>query len=142
MTSDGEKTCRLCGETKPIDQYHPHRTTRDRTRNECRDCHNANRGRAATKHRGGYDRVPTFDVASETWMDDAACKSVDTNVFFPVKGAPHIVAAKAAAAKAICARCSVAAECLAYAEKTHVPFGIFGGLTDNERRKRRRGAAA
>jgi WhiB family redox-sensing transcriptional regulator len=48
------------------------------------------------------------------------------------------MAAETARAKAVCARCPVAADCLAYAEKTHVQFGIWGGLTENDRRKLRK----
>ena len=66
-----------------------------------------------------------------------ACRGVDTNIFFPSRYDDN-----GQAAKAICARCPVIDECLAYA--LSLPFepldGIWGGLSKNERRqlKRRR----
>jgi WhiB family redox-sensing transcriptional regulator len=144
-----EKTCRVCGETKPIDEFHPHNSTRDGTRSSCRTCHNAERRGYDPPTRGVKARakLATFDVANETWMDRAACRTKATdpdevranvNRFFPSKSAPPQRAAQIAAAKQVCADCPVKTECLAYAEKTHVQFGIFGGLTETDRRKHRR----
>jgi len=60
---------------------------------------------------------------------DAACKGADTAVFFPVSenGGTE--------AKAICASCPVAAQCLEYAIETHQPDGVWGGLTAVERHR-------
>jgi hypothetical protein len=141
-----EKECRDCGETKPLDQYRPH-SHRNGEQNICRTCENDmrhDRGKGGVK---GRQKLATFEANPEAWMQQAAClypgkdvpgvrASVDR--FFTKKGAPPTVAAQVAAAKAICARCPVTAECLAYAEKTHVQFGIFGGLTETDRRKARK----
>ncbi|MBV8980855.1 MAG: WhiB family transcriptional regulator [Acidimicrobiia bacterium] len=55
--------------------------------------------------------------------------------FFPVRGE------EARPAKAICARCLVKDQCLAYALDNGDKFGIWGGLSERERRRLRRSAA-
>jgi WhiB family redox-sensing transcriptional regulator len=60
---------------------------------------------------------------------DALCKSADTSVFFPVSDT------FAGEAKAICAACPVAEECLEYAIATRQPDGVWGGLTSVERHR-------
>jgi WhiB family redox-sensing transcriptional regulator len=71
-------------------------------------------------------------VAQRSWRDRAACRSADPELFFPVgDDGPALV--QIAAAKAICARCPVVAECLSFA-LVAVPEGIAGGLTVEERR--------
>ncbi|TNC24637.1 WhiB family transcriptional regulator [Amycolatopsis alkalitolerans] len=68
------------------------------------------------------------------WQERAACRDEDPELFFPVSemgpGARQV-----ARAKAVCARCPVRAECLEYALDTGLDHGIFGGMTDTERRK-------
>lgn len=67
------------------------------------------------------------------WTRDALCSQTDPEAFFPEKGQPT------RRAKAICARCQVRAECLAYALKNRERFGIWGGLSAMERRALERG---
>jgi WhiB family transcriptional regulator, redox-sensing transcriptional regulator len=62
------------------------------------------------------------------WRSRAACKTADPDLFFPEIGG------NAAAARAICAACPVAAECLAYAVSVPERHGVFGGLSEEERR--------
>jgi WhiB family redox-sensing transcriptional regulator len=74
-------------------------------------------------------------VADRNWRDRAACRSEDPELFFPVgDDGPALV--QVAQAKAVCARCPVAAKCLSFALEA-LPEGIAGGLTVDERRKRR-----
>ncbi len=78
-------------------------------------------------------------MISKSWADDAACHepSIDPELFFPVSdSAPP--ATELAAAKAICAHCQVAAECLDWALRAGEPAGIWGGTTPDERRLLRR----
>lgn len=76
-----------------------------------------------------------FDVKFSPWRDLAACLEVGDEVdFFP---APEDVAA-IAKAKAVCASCPVAAECLTWAVETNQSEGIWGGHTPKERRSIRR----
>jgi WhiB family redox-sensing transcriptional regulator len=66
------------------------------------------------------------------WQDDANCKGANADLFFPERGA------STRAAKAICRECRVRAECLEFAIETGEKFGIWGGMSERERRKVRR----
>ncbi|HVL28940.1 MAG TPA: WhiB family transcriptional regulator [Acidimicrobiales bacterium] len=73
------------------------------------------------------------------WRDQAACRGLDTDVFFPLTDE------EAGEAKAVCATCPVRELCLEYALVTRQDDGVWGGLTETERRRlrrRRREAAA
>lgn len=79
------------------------------------------------------------------WMDQALCAQVDPDLFFELATSRYEMANQAdrvSAAKAICARCPVSAECLELALAGDERYGIWGGLTERERRqvKRRRSA--
>lgn len=64
-----------------------------------------------------------------SWQDGALCAQTDPEVFFPEKGgSPRD-------AKKICASCDVRSECLEYALVTNERFGVWGGLSERERRK-------
>lgn len=72
-------------------------------------------------------------MANEEWWHSAACRDEDPELFFPVSNmGPG--AQQTARAKAVCARCPVRAECLSYALENGLDHGIFGGLTEHERR--------
>lgn len=71
---------------------------------------------------------------TEGWREDAACGGFDSALFFPAGEEDSL----AAAAKAICASCSVAEECLQYAIATNQSEGVWGGMTGAERRRLRR----
>lgn len=66
--------------------------------------------------------------APEPWMADAVCRETDPDLWFPELGST------AKAAKRICGRCPVAAECLAYAIE-HQEMGIWGGTSEKQRRR-------
>jgi WhiB family transcriptional regulator, redox-sensing transcriptional regulator len=67
------------------------------------------------------------------WAKSAACLGAEPEVFFPV-GSGGIALTEAAAAKAICSRCPVIVDCREYAESSRQPFGVWGGLDEDERR--------
>lgn len=71
---------------------------------------------------------------TSSWRDDAACRDMDLDLWFPATGESH----KAAEAKAICATCPVAVDCLAEAKAAHIRCGIWGGKTLDERQRSRR----
>lgn len=75
----------------------------------------------------------------EDWTSLAACREpgVDPEWFFPV-GETGPARRDVMAAKAVCARCPVARDCLAWALRTGEPAGIWGGTTPDERRTMRR----
>lgn len=69
-------------------------------------------------------------LAALEWQRDAACAEHRDDVdFFPERG----VSTKAA--KAVCASCLVRAECLDYALELGLKHGIWGGLSERERRR-------
>lgn len=71
------------------------------------------------------------------WRHDAACRDVDPDIFFPV-GSTGPALAQVEAAKAICEACKVQRECLDWAIETAQDSGVWGGLTEEERRTVRR----
>jgi len=66
------------------------------------------------------------------WQDFANCKGADPDLFFPERGA------STRTAKSICRECSVRVECLEFAIVSSEKFGIWGGLSERERRKIRK----
>ena len=66
-----------------------------------------------------------------SWRDDAVCVGVDPDLFFPAGGASR-------EAKAVCRTCPVRVECLEHAMRVPEKFGIWGGLSEKERRRLRR----
>jgi hypothetical protein len=66
------------------------------------------------------------------WTARAQCAETDPELFFPPKGDP------ATAARAICRRCPVREDCLAYALDAGEEYGIWGGLDPAERNNLRR----
>lgn len=68
------------------------------------------------------------------WGDLAACRGEDSELFFPISEVGP-GARQAAKAKAVCARCPVRSECLAYALDNGLDYGVFGGTTADERRR-------
>ena len=64
-----------------------------------------------------------------SWQDAAACASADPDAFFPEQGGSTRLA------KAVCRACPVRRPCLEYALASNEQFGIYGGLTERERRR-------
>jgi WhiB family redox-sensing transcriptional regulator len=82
-------------------------------------------------------------AAEDTWRDHALCRDTDPELFFPV-GTTGVALVTQAHAKQVCAACDVTRECLEYALDTNQDSGIWGGLTEEERRviRRQRATAA
>jgi WhiB family redox-sensing transcriptional regulator len=72
--------------------------------------------------------APDFDLT------EAACRGHANDLFVPTGERGEPVRRQVAAAKAICARCPVAAACLAWAFEVGDDWGILGGKTRDERR--------
>ena len=70
------------------------------------------------------------------WQWRAACRGEDATLFFPPNHAENREerAVRERRAKTICARCPVRIDCLEYALRTREQHGIWGGLTETERR--------
>jgi WhiB family transcriptional regulator, redox-sensing transcriptional regulator len=70
----------------------------------------------------------------QSWQERALCAQTDPEAFFPEKGG------STREAKKICVGCEVRAECLEYALQHDERFGIWGGLSERERRRLKRRA--
>jgi WhiB family transcriptional regulator, redox-sensing transcriptional regulator len=81
-------------------------------------------------------RITTTAIETEVevraWQDYANCLGVDPDLFFPERGA------STREAKEVCRGCVVRDECLEYALANGEKFGIWGGMSERERRRIRR----
>ncbi|WP_285113871.1 WhiB family transcriptional regulator [Leifsonia sp. fls2-241-R2A-40a] len=85
----------------------------------------------------GVPGVRTVEVEEDNplaWQTDALCAQTDPEAFFPEKGG------STRDAKRICTSCEVRSQCLEYALANDERFGIWGGLSERERRKLRKRA--
>ena len=71
------------------------------------------------------------------WWTLAACRSADPDLFFPISQSGP-AAMQIRRAKAVCAQCAVRPECLRYALAADPLQGVWGGLSEEERRLMRR----
>ncbi|MBG6224161.1 WhiB family redox-sensing transcriptional regulator [Arthrobacter sp. CAN_A2] len=74
------------------------------------------------------------DDGELSWQADALCAQTDPEAFFPEKGG------STRDAKKVCGSCIVKSECLEYALENDERFGIWGGLSERERRRLRKRA--
>lgn len=79
----------------------------------------------------GFDEM--FESIEEQWQERALCAQTDPEAFFPEKGG------STREAKRICLGCEVRDQCLEYALAHDERFGIWGGLSERERRRLKRG---
>jgi WhiB family redox-sensing transcriptional regulator len=76
--------------------------------------------------------IEALAVDDLSWQDYSNCRGADADLFFPERGA------STRKAKSICGACQVQAECLEFAIANSEKFGIWGGLSERERRKIRK----
>jgi WhiB family redox-sensing transcriptional regulator len=76
-----------------------------------------------------YDEI---EAEERSWQDYANCLGVDPDLFFPERGA------STREAKEVCRGCVVREDCLEYALQNGEKFGIWGGMSERERRRIRR----
>lgn len=70
------------------------------------------------------------------WQYQGACRNLDTEQFFHPEGERGGTRRRRDdAAKAICAQCPVITQCREYALAAQEPYGVWGGLTQEERRE-------
>ena len=67
------------------------------------------------------------------WRTTAACSDKDPELFFPIGNANTSIA-QLEEAKAVCRSCNVVTECLKCALETNQDYGVWGGLSEDERR--------
>ena len=83
---------------------------------------------------GVRQRVQDDEDEALAWQSDSLCAQTDPEAFFPEKGG------STREAKKICGSCEVRNQCLEYALQNDERFGIWGGLSERERRKLRKRA--
>ncbi|GAA2306509.1 WhiB family transcriptional regulator [Streptomyces caniferus] len=74
------------------------------------------------------------------WRHDAVCREEDPEIFFPV-GNTGPALLQIEEAKAVCRRCPVMGQCLQWALESRQDAGVWGGMSEDERRAMRRRAA-
>ena len=89
-------------------------------------------------HNGALPRRVSGD--SMDWRHEAACRDEDPELFFPIGNTGPAIA-QIEEAKAVCARCPVATPCLQWAIESGQDAGVWGGLSEDERRALKRRAA-
>ena len=85
----------------------------------------------------GTDILLENELIVLDWRDLAACRDYDPELFFPA-GETGPAAEQIKQAKRVCASCDVQDDCLTYAVETNQVSGVWGGLTEDERRPVRR----
>ena len=80
-------------------------------------------------------------VQGEHWRQRAACRRADPDLFFPV-GPAGPALNQVTQAKRLCLACTVRRDCLDWAMRNQIQYGIWGGLTEDDRVLLRRTFAA
>src|SRR3954471_15763891 len=82
-----------------------------------------------------WSRSTDWDL--QDWRPRAACRDTDPDLFFPV-GTTGPAIEQIDAAKAVCCACDVQSACLEFALATNQESGVWGGTSEEERRKLRK----
>jgi len=80
---------------------------------------------------------PTDMVRATDWRSSASCRDTDPDLFFPV-GTTGPAVDQIESAKAVCAQCLAKEPCLQFALMTNQDSGVWGGTSEDERRRIRR----
>ena len=78
-----------------------------------------------------------LSTADYSWRRSSLCRDTDPELFFPV-GTTGQALRQIDEAKDVCSECAVRTECLQFALETNQDSGIWGGTSEEERRKIRR----
>lgn len=89
------------------------------------------------------ERVPDVDLGAlppdpsppDLWQDRAACFGIDPDTFFPISEE------EAGPALAFCGACGIREECLSWALRNGERYGVWGGTTEQQRRRIQRQVA-
>jgi WhiB family redox-sensing transcriptional regulator len=77
----------------------------------------------------GSIQLPEAALPMGPWVNEAACRGLATNLFYPERGDPTRHALE------VCKPCPVKADCLQYAIDNSERWGVWGGLTERQRRR-------
>ena len=79
-------------------------------------------------------RLPVPNADFWDWQLDSACRGLDSDIFYHPDGERGSARERrVSTAKAVCAACPVIAQCRAHALKTKEPYGVWGGLGEEDR---------
>ena len=81
--------------------------------------------------------IRTHDWDAAEWRDEALCRNSNPELFFPI-GNTGPALMQIEEAKAVCRRCPVIETCLAWALESGQDAGVWGGLSEDERRALKR----
>lgn len=95
-------------------------------------------GRQGPSRRGPKEASPPEADDGAAWRCDALCRGLGTELFFPVGAVGPEAVEQAEGAKTVCRACPVREQCLEFSLATNQVFGVWGGLTEEERRPLRR----
>ena len=87
------------------------------------------------RDQGPSIQLVSGEIVELSWQERALCAQTDPEAFFPEKGG------STREAKRVCMSCDVRGECLEYALAHDERFGIWGGLSERERRRLKRRSA-
>ncbi|MBW4030796.1 MAG: WhiB family transcriptional regulator [Acidobacteria bacterium] len=82
-----------------------------------------------------WNRTHAWDDAD--WRANAACRDTEPELFFPV-GTTGMATDQIESAKRVCINCDAQKHCLEFALATNQESGVWGGTTEDERRKLRK----
>jgi len=150
------KTCTKCETELPVAEFNRDRNGTDGLPTVCRDCNveycRAYRARGVkghapqipeypvTVHHVANNHAPAYKTATATdWRHRAACRGEDPELFFPI-GSTGEALLQTEEAKAVCRRCPEMEACLAWALYTNQDAGVWGGMSEDERRALKRRA--
>lgn len=154
-TDTATKRCTKCETELPVGEFNRDRNTTDGLSTVCRGC-NAEYCRAyrARGVKGRAPQIPEYPVTRHAlsaqhapsyahtpdWRHRAACRDEDPELFFPT-GNTGPALLQIQEAKAVCRRCPEMEACLEFALHTGQEAGVFGGMSEDERRALKRKAA-
>jgi len=79
-------------------------------------------------------RLPGTNADFWDWQLESACRGLDSDIFYHPDGERGSARERrVSTAKAICAACPVMAQCRAHALETREPYGVWGGLGEEDR---------
>jgi WhiB family redox-sensing transcriptional regulator len=82
-----------------------------------------------------WNRTHAWDDAD--WRSNAACRDTEPELFFPI-GTTGMATEQIDSAKRVCHNCDAQKACLEFALATNQESGVWGGTTEDERRKLRK----
>jgi WhiB family redox-sensing transcriptional regulator len=82
-----------------------------------------------------WNRTHAWDDSE--WRSDAACRDTEPELFFPI-GTTGMATDQIESAKRVCDHCDARKACLEFALATNQESGVWGGTTEDERRKLRK----